>query len=49
MNFLQRKFPILPLLVAIVGAANFALAALAEPVFIYKRVFKESVPKKSVW
>ncbi|HEY1467575.1 MAG TPA: hypothetical protein VGF61_00925 [Candidatus Acidoferrum sp.] len=25
--------------------ANFALAAFAEPVFVYKRVFKESVPE----
>ena len=45
MNFLQRKFLIVSLFVAILGAANFALAALAEPVFIYKRVFKESVPE----
>jgi hypothetical protein len=45
MNFLQRKFLVASLFVAILGMANFALAASAEPVFIYKRVFKESVPE----
>ena len=45
MNFRHRKILIVSLLVAIAGMANFAHAALAEPVFIYKRVFKESVPE----
>jgi hypothetical protein len=45
MNFLQRKFLVVSLFVAIFGLANFALAVSAEPVFIYKRVFKESVPE----
>ena len=45
MNFRQRKFLIAAFLVAVFGMANFALAVSAEPVFIYKRVFKESVPE----
>ncbi len=42
MIFLRRKVLIVSCLIAIVGMENFALAALAEPVFIYKRIFKES-------
>jgi hypothetical protein len=45
MNFLQRKFLVVTFVVAIFGMASFAMAAFAEPVFIYKRVFKESVPE----
>lgn len=45
MNFLQRKFLVVTFVVAMFGMASFAMAALAEPVFIYKRVFKESVPE----
>jgi hypothetical protein len=45
MNFRQRKFLIACFFVAIFSMANFALAVSAEPVFIYKRVFKESVPE----
>jgi hypothetical protein len=45
MNFLRRKFLVVYFFVAILGVANFAPVASAEPVFIYKRVFKESVPE----
>jgi hypothetical protein len=45
MNFLQRKFLVVSLFVAVLGMANFALATFGEPVFVYKRVFKESVPE----
>ena len=45
MNFLRRKFLVVTFVVAMFGMASFAMAALAEPVFIYKRVFKESVPE----
>jgi hypothetical protein len=45
MNFLERKFLVVTFVVAIFGMASFAMAAFAEPVFIYKRVFKESVPE----
>jgi hypothetical protein len=41
MNFLQHKSVVISFFVAI----NFALATYAEPVFVYKRVFKESVPE----
>jgi hypothetical protein len=45
MNFLQHKSVVISFFVAILGMANFALATYAEPVFVYKRVFKESVPE----
>ena len=45
MNFLQRKSLAVTFVVAIFGMASFAMAAFAEPVFIYKRIFKESVPE----
>ncbi len=45
MNSLRRKILIASCLVALFGTANFALTALAEPIFIYKRIFKESVPE----
>jgi hypothetical protein len=45
MSFLHSKILVIALLVAILGMTNCALAVSAEPVFIYKRVFKESVPE----
>jgi hypothetical protein len=45
MNFSRRKILVVSCLVAIFGTDNFALTTVAEPVFIYKRVFKESVPE----
>jgi len=45
MNSLRRKIFVVSLLLAIFGLANLALAVSAEPLFTYKRVFKESVPE----
>jgi hypothetical protein len=42
---IPRRILMVSFIVAIFGTASFALSALAEPVFIYKRVFKESVPE----
>lgn len=42
---IHRRILIVSFFVALFGTASFALSALAEPVFIYKRVFKESVPE----
>jgi len=45
MTCIHRKILSVSFFVALFGMASFALSALAEPVFIYKRVFKESVPE----